>query len=65
MHMVWQIQLKFEMGSAPSEGFSTVKMVIFRSGTIDLWLSENSIFLVPIKHTCLSHACAGYTYLAA
>ena len=49
--MVWQTKLKFEMAGALPQGVSTAKMVNFWSGTIELRICENSIFLVPVKHT--------------
>ena len=35
---------------------STAKMVNFRPAIIELWMRENGIFLVPVKHTFVCHA---------
>ena len=50
------IQLKFGIRGAYSKGVSGAKLVNFHSGTIELRMHENSIFLVPVKYTVVCHA---------
>ena len=39
-----------------SEGVVTAKLVNFCPGTMELWIHENSIFLVPVKYTFVRRA---------
>ena len=44
------------------EGLSTTNMMQFHLGIIELQIRENGILLVTVLHTCLLHACTGYTW---
>ena len=54
--MACQIQLKFETEVLHPEGVSTAKMVNFQSGTIELRMRENGVFLVTVHYILLCHA---------
>ena len=54
--MAGQIQLKCEQEVPHCEGVSTAKVVSFHPGTIEQWMNENNIFMVPVKYTLVCHA---------
>ena len=41
----------FKLGVPHPKGVPQQTIVYFQSGTIELWMHENSIFLVPVKYT--------------
>jgi len=49
--MAWWIQLKFGIGGAPPRGNCTENFVCFCSGSFELQMHENSVFLAPVKYT--------------
>ena len=58
---VFTSNLEWEVPYA--EAVSTAKMVNFRPAIIELWMCENGIFLVPVKHILVCHASTSCTWL--
>ena len=57
--MAGLIQPKFGIrGNLPPNKTSAAKLVNFRSGTTELQMHENSLFLVPVKYTLVCRTSA-------